>query len=121
MNRNYSLFHYRFPFSSFLLFALLGEGKNARNGQAQEKSHSRFAVADWFPIKWLLISIKLLFLILGTKEEKKHQPHLKVKGGEACWLVCLLASRKRGAGAMWIRRERREKNPQQNRTEVVLG
>lgn len=37
MNKNYSVIHYRFPFSSFLLFVLLREGKNARNGQAQDK------------------------------------------------------------------------------------
>lgn len=46
MNRNCSLSHSRFLFSSFLLSALVREGKNARNGQAQEKSRSCFAGAD---------------------------------------------------------------------------
>lgn len=39
MNRDYSLIHCRLPFSSFLLFVLLMEGKNARNGLVQEKNH----------------------------------------------------------------------------------
>jgi len=113
MNRNDCLIHYRFPSSSFLLFTLLREGKKCKEWPGTGKKIT-FQVCSgwlWFSTKPQLIYIKLLFLILGTKEEKKHMPHLKVKGGEACWPVCLLASGQRGAGAMWIRREGREKKP----------
>lgn len=84
MNRQYSLIHYRLPFSSSL-FAFLGKEKK-RGGQGigpvQEKNDSRFTVEDCFSIKLVVISIKLLLLVLRTKEEKKHLPHLKVKGWE---------------------------------------
>lgn len=67
------------------------------------------------------MSVKLVFLILGTKEEKIHLPHLKVKGEEACRPVCLPASQKRGAEAKWIRREGRGKSTQTNKTNIKIG
>lgn len=100
MNRQYSLIHYRLPFSSSL-FAFLGKEKKRGGGQGigpvQEKNDSRFTVDDCFSIKLVVISIKLLLLVLRTKEEKKHLPHLKVKGWEekpARLSVCQPAGRK---------------------------
>lgn len=47
MNRDYSLIHWRFPFSSFLLFILLTEGKKCKEWPGKGKElHYRFAVAN---------------------------------------------------------------------------